>query len=71
MKKPKDADKEEMKDSKAVRLQAKLGVGPFWTPLYGAPPAPRALTQVCVHMCVFSVCLGLTQYVCVVVMLAL
>ncbi len=71
LKKPKDADKEEMKDSKAVRLQAKLGVGPFWTPLYGAPPAPRALTQVCVHVCVFSVCLGLTQYVCVVVLLAL
>ncbi len=64
LKKPKDADKEEMKDSKAVRLQAKLGVGPFWTPLYGAPPAPRALTQVCVHVCLFSVYLGLTQYVC-------
>ncbi len=46
MKKGKDADKEEMKDSKALKLQAKLGVGPFWAPLYGAPPAPRVLTQV-------------------------
>ncbi len=66
LKKPKDADKEEMKDSKAVRLQSKLGVGPFWTPLYGAPPAPRALTQVCVHVCVFSFYLGFNAYVCVV-----
>ena len=68
---PLEAACDEPRRKALARLQAKLGVGPFWTPLYGAPPAPRALTQVCVHMCVFSVCLGLTQYVCVVVMLAL
>jgi hypothetical protein len=46
LKKPKDADKEEEKDVKGSKLLSKLGVGPFWVPLYGAPPAPRALTQV-------------------------
>ena len=46
LKKPKDADKEEAKDTKAQRLVSKLGVGPFWVPLYGAPLGSRVLTQV-------------------------